>query len=91
MWDQMKMLVNCDDPKIFGHLRPVVAWHDLIPKPDRAGVCGVSARQDFDQRRFAGTVLTKKRVHLSSLQFKVDCFQRRCAVERFTDFLQSKQ
>jgi hypothetical protein len=26
-----------------------------------------------------------------SLQFKVDFFQRRRAVERFTDFLQSKQ
>jgi hypothetical protein len=44
-------------------------------------------KQDFDQRRFAGAVLAKKRMHLSSLQFKVDRFQRRRAGRTIYGFL----
>ena len=39
----------------------------------------------------AGTVLAKKRMYLSGLQFKVYRFQRRRAEERFPDFFESKQ
>jgi hypothetical protein len=56
----------------------------LMPLVGSRASSAESARQDFDQRRFASTVLAKKRTHLSR-------FQRRRAIERFTDFFQSKQ
>ena len=49
--------------------------HGLAGERDRAAVGGVGARDDFDQRAFAGAIFAEQRVDLASTEIKIDSAQ----------------
>ena len=48
----------------------------LAGEADLAGVGLVDARQDFDQRRFAGAVLAEQRMDLAATDVEIDVIER---------------
>ncbi len=52
---------------------------------DAAAIPAIGTRQTFDERRFAGAVLTEQRVDLAAPQMQIDLVERLCAGEALFD------
>ena len=82
--DELQFLVDEPHPELVHEPRGD-GLQDLAAEPDRAGVAGIDAGQDLDQRRFSGTVLADQAMDLARGDDEVGAGQGLDARERFGD------
>ena len=58
---------------------------DLAVKGDRPAIWNIGARQDLDQRGFAGTVFAEKCMHFAPVKRDIDAVERRVIAECLGD------
>jgi hypothetical protein len=82
--EQQQFLIDGRDP---GRLRLLRRGEigRLAVERHRAGIGPVHARHDLDQRRLAGAILAKQRMHFACLDVEADVRQRPHAGKRFAD------
>jgi len=90
VFQQIEFLVNHLDPEIFrivGACGPVV----LSSEGDAAGIVGKNPGQNFDERRFAGSVFSNKSMHFPFEEREADAIKCLDAAEVFLQSLNRQE
>ncbi len=83
---QSQVLINCSDSKIVGIAR-ISHGHRLSRQPDNPPIRRQSPRNNLNQGRFTGPIVTNQRQNFPRIEFKTDFFHCADMPEMFADVL----